>query len=682
MKKRLCVFTVIASAIISVGFASSAVADPEEKDIVETGEVIVTANRYEENTSSVPASITVITEKDIENTAAQDIPDMLRTVAGIHVNDITGNRRNYTVDLRGFGETAGSNTLVLVDGRRVNQADLSGTDWSLIPIDRVSRIEIIKGGRASTLYGDNAAGGVINIITKKGDDFKMGGKAAAGSYESYKTSAYLSGSKNNFSYALTGNYYDSDGYRDNSETEAKDFGLDLGYRLGEIGALNLSGGWHKDSTSLPGGLKTSDFNNGYSRKDDKNPDDYADTEDYYIKLTPEFYFLSDSMFKVDMSYRRRDVSSFASYGISGWSDADNEIKTVAINPQFVIHENIFERQNTLTLGYDYSKAEKDIDNFSYSAPPYEEFSSKERADLDKENYGFYVHNELMILEDLGLSAGYRYDRVKYDLDTSDPNKDTLKKTFDEDLFTAGINYRLSSKSNVYAAFSKSFRYPVLDEMFDYKYNLVYGLSPQTSNDFEIGIRHFITDTLRLSMSLFKIDTEDEILFDPNLDVPGEFFPGGNTNLDGDTEREGVEISLINTYKWGTASISYTYTRAKIDGGAYNNSNFPGVPRHQASATTVIDLWKPFTLSINTNYIGKRPFISDFNDNFKDQEDYVVVNTKLQYKWKKLTAFLDINNLLDKEYDEYGVLAIYSVPRERGYYPSPGINFMAGVTLDF
>ena len=65
MKKRLCVFTVIASAIISFAFISSAVADPEENDVVETGEVIVTATRYEETSSSVPASVTVITEKDI-----------------------------------------------------------------------------------------------------------------------------------------------------------------------------------------------------------------------------------------------------------------------------------------------------------------------------------------------------------------------------------------------------------------------------------------------------------------------------------------------------------------------------------------------------------------------------------------------------------------------------------------
>jgi outer membrane receptor protein involved in Fe transport len=299
--------------------------------------------------------------------------------------------------------------------------------------------------------------------------------------------------------------------------------------------------------------------------------------------------------------------------------------------------------------------------------------------MEKENYGLYVHDELMILQDLGLSAGYRYDRVEYEFDPS--GESTIRKTFDEDLFTAGINYCLSSRSNIYAAFSRSFRYPVLDETYSYfTSELVPELSPQTSDDFEIGIRHFITDTLRISMSLFKIDTEDEIFYNPAL--------YSNMNLDGDTEREGVEISLKNSFKWGTASIAYTYTRAEIDGGMYDNNDIPNVPEHQASATAVIDLWKPFTLSINSTYIGRRPFISDFNDNLKDQDDYVVVNTKFQYKRKRVTAFLDINNLFDKEYDEYGVRAekyddfFNFLGYERSYYPSPGINFMAGVTLDF
>lgn len=122
------------------------------------GEVVVTATRYEEKTTDVPASVSVITEEDIKRSTAQNIPDLLRTLPGVLVNDITGNRRSFTVDLRGFGETAPLNTLVLVDGRRLNEPDLSGVDWTEIPIERVSRIEVIRGGRGSVLYGDNATG--------------------------------------------------------------------------------------------------------------------------------------------------------------------------------------------------------------------------------------------------------------------------------------------------------------------------------------------------------------------------------------------------------------------------------------------------------------------------------------------------------------------------------------------
>jgi iron complex outermembrane receptor protein len=153
-------------------------------------EIVVTATRYEEKTFSVPASVTVISEEDIRDSTAQTIPDLLRTAVGIHVNDITGNGRSFTVDLRGFGETASLNTLVLVDGRRVNEPDLSGVDWTVIPLERVERIEIIRGGSGSVLYGDNAAGGVINIITKEGDTLKGGGEIATGSYSTFKTDAY------------------------------------------------------------------------------------------------------------------------------------------------------------------------------------------------------------------------------------------------------------------------------------------------------------------------------------------------------------------------------------------------------------------------------------------------------------------------------------------------------------
>lgn len=171
MKSRIiclgCLLGMLLPAVVSAQQEGG-----DEGSVARLKEVVVTATRQEEEISSVPANVSVISETEIENSPARDVPDLLRTEAGVHVSDISGNNRSYTVDLRGFGETAGSNTLVLVDGRKINQADLSGTDWTLIPLDRIERIEVIRGGRGSVLYGDNAAGGVVNIITKEGRDFK------------------------------------------------------------------------------------------------------------------------------------------------------------------------------------------------------------------------------------------------------------------------------------------------------------------------------------------------------------------------------------------------------------------------------------------------------------------------------------------------------------------------------
>jgi len=104
-----------------------------ENEVPLMDKVIVTASRHEEKIASVPANVTVISEQEIANSPAETVPELLKTTAGIVINDITGNGRNFTVDLRGFGETAPLNTLLLIDGRRVNQADLSGVDWTLIP---------------------------------------------------------------------------------------------------------------------------------------------------------------------------------------------------------------------------------------------------------------------------------------------------------------------------------------------------------------------------------------------------------------------------------------------------------------------------------------------------------------------------------------------------------------------
>ena len=277
-----------------------------ENEVPLMDKVIVTASRQEEKVASVPANVTVISAQEIQDSPAETVPELLRTTPGIVVNDITGNGRNITVDLRGFGETASLNTLLLIDGRRINQPDLSGVDWTLIPKDRIQQIEIIYGGRGSVLYGDNATGGVINIITKKGEGLHFSGGVTAGNYQTLLTRLAASGSVKNFSYALNTNYQTSDGYRDNSGTDAKDVGLNLEYFASDRFNVALSSGYHEDDTEIPGVLLLSELDSGVSRTTSTTPDNFADTEDYYVQVVPQFYFTDTSYFSLETSAREKN----------------------------------------------------------------------------------------------------------------------------------------------------------------------------------------------------------------------------------------------------------------------------------------------------------------------------------------------------------------------------------------
>jgi iron complex outermembrane receptor protein len=637
-------------------------AGAEEK--ITVGEVVVTATRHEEQATDVPASVTVISEKDIKNSTAQNIPELLRSAVGVHVNDITGNGRAYTVDLRGFGETAALNTLVLVDGRRINAADLSGVDWMDIPLERVSRVEIIRGGRGSVLYGDNATGGVINIITKEGAGGLNGGfDLAAGSYGTLKSNAYAGGSLKDFVLQLSGNYLWSDGYRDNSKTDSKDLGVNASYYVRDFMRIGFSSGYHKDLTGLPGALKESDFAAGASRTDSKFPNDFAETKDYYFALTPEVYFLGENVLKLDTSFRKRDFSSFSS---GDWGNflGKSGIETTSFSPQVVLKQNFAGIRNTLTAGIDYHKTDNDIVNDSLF------FGSRSMGvfNLKKEDRGYYAHDELNITEPLRVSGGYRHDSATFNFQPSTPESLSMSR----DAYTAGVNYAFFKRSYAYVSYSKSFRYPLLDELFSFFSNTINtSLVPQVSDNYEAGVRYYFSDSFYLHTNVFRLDTEKEIFFNP--------VTYQNENLDGETRRQGVELSFeAKATDTLTVRGSYTYMSAKIRGGAFSGKNVPNVPEHKATMDVLYNITNGATAILSGLYVGERPFVSDFPNDFGNQEGYFLLNAKFTYRWKFCRAFLDINNLTNKRYSQYGVIG--GVPLERAFYPSPGRNFLAGISF--
>jgi len=297
-------------------------------------------------------------------------------------------------------------------------------------------------------------------------------------------------------------------------------------------------------------------------------------------------------------------------------------------------------------------------------------------DLEKENYGYYIHDELRIIEKLVFSGGYRYDRSDFTFNPGTPDKTVM----DEELYTAGVNFNYYRNSYAYVSFSRSFRYPVLDELFNFITNTVdTGLLPQKSDNYEIGLRHYFSDDLYAHVNLFRIDTNEEILYNP---AGGAFGFGANENLDGKTRRDGIEIALsARIVEWLSINGNYSYMDAAILHGQYEDSDIPNVPGHKAALGIDVSPGKGLSLALNGIYIGERPFDGDFANSFDGQDDYIVLNSKIKYQWNNLTAFLDINNLTDKKYSEFGALSLFSFPVETAVYPSPGINVLFGVSVE-
>ncbi|HEY4774114.1 MAG TPA: TonB-dependent receptor plug domain-containing protein, partial [Xanthobacteraceae bacterium] len=207
-------------------------------------DIYVTASRL--GTGIVGTSTSVITGEEIERSAGYTLQDLLAQQPGIQLQNLHGGvgGASSTVDMRGFGAFAVSNTLVLVNGRRLNDVDMAGVDFLAIPRTSIDRIEITRGNSGAVLYGDGAVGGVINIITKTNVGLPPSARisGAFGSFRQREGGLSANTSSGPFTASAYGNAIDSDGYRVNNELRERNAVGDFRY-AGELGSVyfNISG---------------------------------------------------------------------------------------------------------------------------------------------------------------------------------------------------------------------------------------------------------------------------------------------------------------------------------------------------------------------------------------------------------------------------------------------------------
>jgi iron complex outermembrane receptor protein len=635
--------------------------------------VVITATRDTQEIRKIPANVTVITSEQIEKSNALNTVDLLRNEMGIIVRDWTGSGKTVTLDIRGFGETGPLNTLVLVDGRRVNEIDLSGVDWTQIPLDQIERIEIVRGP-GSVLYGDNAVGGVINIITKKPlKPFSMKGEITLGSYHFNKENASIEGKWKDLSAMINATYKGTEGYRDNSFFRGKDLGGKIIYDLNENLIFNLNTNIHKDNYGMPGAVPYDIYK--IYRRYTKNPNDKAETEDNFILFGSKLKLGKFGRFEVDLSYRdRHSYSSFYYFSPFFSSIYNLKIDTITqgVTPKYILEMPLWKFNNKLILGVDLYKSEYELDSKNISSFFGITTIDIQKNDVTKKSAGPYFLNELSILDDLILSFGLRNERVTYDA-FQKPSLLKYKKKDNEYAWNLGLDYLFSKQSSAFFSVKRSFRFPVVEELFQFYPTLVtnYSLKPQRGYHYETGMRHIFNQQIEGNITFFWSDIKNEIFYNP--------YTSSNENYS-KTRRNGIETGTsIKLYPWLKIWANYTYIKPILKGMDFSGNDIPGVPRHKVSIGGDFDLGKGFLLNTNLNIIGSRYFIADWANQAERLDGYYTWDAKLSYSWKGFKGYIGINNITNRKYAEYGALNWLGQPN---FYPSPERNFFGGISYIF
>lgn len=664
------IWIVIISLTISLFPLNQSLSWAEET--VKVKEVVVTATRTEAETEKVPANVTVISQEEIQQSKAKTVHELLRNKEGMIVKDLYGSGSKAAVDMRGFDR--GVNTAVLIDGVKVNEIDLSGVDWNLIPIEKVERIEIVRGG-GSVLYGDNAMAGVINIITKKGTSLKpiaevdvraesYGGNAEQASFQ-------VATERVGF-FGLLKNRW-TNGYRENSEFGAQDASGNLSVIITPDLLADIRLGYHTDQQGYPGSLTASELR--ADRRQSTEPENGAEYEQYFYGLNLLFTKPWGDI-EAGYHFNSREFSSeylgtfFGSpYSFTSMRDTDKQEMKLKV----VIKEPIFNKKNRLVVGIDHTLA--DVNDESVYEDPF--FSNTTVTELSKRETGIYLQDELFLTDRLSVIAGYRHTYARFKNTINDDfGGGSGSQSFNEDAYKLGVSFNYAESAKLFANYSRGFRLPTTDELFGFNgfEVVVANLKPEMADTYEIGVVHPFTKKITGRLTLYRMDISDELFLNP---AAGLF--GTNENID-KTRHQGFELGF-NAAVSGTISLSgnWTYSEVTFESGAFKGKTIPLRPRNTVNLGADIRLMKALLLGVQANWTDKRYLENDVQNTLEKLDDYLTVDARVSYTYKMVTAYAGVNNIFNEKYLVSGGVNTVGLVK---YLPASERNFFGGLSFRF
>ncbi len=645
-KKFFPLLTIFMVAFSAASRAEEADPLPGEKGkgLARADTIVITATKSEISARETGASLTVISEKEMKDRVNNTLADFIRTVPGVTVSSQSRFGGVTSAFIRG---AKSENSVILVDGVRINDPTSPGKSANIgfMITDNVERIEVIRGSM-STLYGSDAMGGVINIITKKGSgDPSVTIKAEAGAYRTFKEMLGVQGGDGKAFYSFAVSKEDSQGYNATSRTPARLGPVDAdGYE--SIGFSTRVGvkSFHESLLTLSaryfsGRVDTDDYDYGMKMlADDPNykneSDQFTASTDYSIPL---FKWWESRLTLSYMSLVRRIRDHADAYDPTELSEGWYKGSTMKAEwrNRFIIGS-----VDEILVGADYEREGASSHSYFFSPTEFEQKQSVTAA---------YAQNHLKLFDRIFIISGVRYT-------APDRYSSAVSFSFSGSIILPYTETRL--KGN----YSTGFRTPTLYQTYTQIQNRSLGtavpaLSPERNASYDIGLEQpLFNEIVVAGVTGFWIDYDRPILFQTAGAMPpyGYYYNG----LLGASSR-GVEFTLTaSPLDELEITGSYTFTVSRDNS---TNREFILRPRHQAALTANYVLLERVNINGTLLYVGERLDASNRYINAYYRLDAAVTVRVCG----ALQVFVRGENLLNENYEE-----------QLGYQ-TPGISFYGG-----
>ncbi|MBT8382808.1 MAG: TonB-dependent receptor [Ignavibacteriaceae bacterium] len=645
--EKLKFFFLFAVIISTLSFAQeSSVQKADTTGFYNLSDVVISATKTSTLTTELANSISIIDSSEIANKKKVSLFDLLKTEYGLSTLQFGPLGGLGTISIR--GSNAG-HSLVLIDGVEMNLPSESSNlyDFANLPSESIDKIEILRGPQ-STLYGSDALAGVVNIVTKKGiGSPKLLLSAEAGTYDSYKGSAGLSGNFGNLNYLLSFSRTQSDGFsaagKNYGNTEKDGYeGNQLFSRIGldfnKNSGLNFYVRFTKANTDL-----------------DQFGGEFGDDPTYKYNLE-EFTGRAEGFFKLLNDFWEQKIGASFYRNLRNYNYDSTLFNPLSSNSNYDGRKIKIDWQNKFHLsdGHILSfGAETELEQAKIYFYSLSEFGSYESILPMSETYtsGIYLQDQFNIEKRIFATAGIRYDH--------------------HTKFGGAFTFRVApafifweSGTKIKATIGSGFKAPSIVYLYDPFFGNE-NLNPETSIGFDVGVEQFIWSSgISIGLNYFNNDFTDLIGLDENFK---------SINID-NAKTEGIEFfSKIHSFDFISIKLNYTYTSA-VDRSVSSlefGRKLLRRPTHRASFFADYIISDRANINFELIYVGEKDDknFSNFPVERIKLNAYTLINIAGHYKlFDFIKMFARVENILDSEYEDvYG-------------YGTPGLSAFAGLKL--